>query len=67
MPTRKRPRTRIRVRASSRSPRGPRGPRDPRSVIPELRDVRKNQIQTGEELRDANVPIGTEPAFVFRP
>lgn len=64
MPTRKRPRTRTRAGAASRPPRGP---RDPRSVIPELRDVRKNQVQTGDELRDANVPIVTEPAFVFRP
>jgi hypothetical protein len=64
MPTRKRPKTRTRVSAASR-PR--RGPRDPRSVIPELRDVRKNQVQTGEELKDARVPIATEPAFVFRP
>ncbi|HET9002270.1 MAG TPA: hypothetical protein VFP86_21730 [bacterium] len=64
MPTRKRPRTRTRESAPSRPPRGP---RDPRSVIPELRDVRKNQVQTGDELRDANVPIATEPAFVFQP
>jgi hypothetical protein len=64
MPARKRPRIRRHVRASSRSPRRL---RDPRSVLRELRDVRKNQIQTGEELRDANVPIVTEPAFVFRP
>ena len=64
MPTRKRPRVRRRMRASSRSPREL---RDPRSVLRELRHVRKNQIETGEELRDANVPIATEPAFVFRP
>ncbi len=64
MPTRRRLRTRTRA---GTPPRSPRGPRDPRPVIPELRDVRKNQMQTGEELRDANVPIVTEPAFVFRP
>lgn len=64
MPTRKRPRARRHVRALTRSPRWL---RDPRSVLRELRDVRKNQIQTGDELRDANVPIATEPAFVFRP
>jgi hypothetical protein len=64
MRARKRFRVARRVRASSRSPRGL---RDPRSVLRELREVRKNQIQTGEELRGANVPIVTEPAFVFRP
>ena len=64
MPTRKRPRVLRHMRVSSRSPREL---RDPRSVLRELRDVRKNQSETGEELRDANVPIVTEPAFVFRP
>jgi hypothetical protein len=32
-----------------------------------LREVRKNQMETGDELRGTNVPIATEPAFVFKP
>lgn len=64
MPTRKRSKGRTRAAAS---PRATRRPRDPRSVARELRDVRKNQAETGEELRHANVPVVTEPAFVFKP
>lgn len=58
---------RTRVRSRRRSPRSRGGPRDPRSVAREVREVRKAQGETGKELRDARVPIVTEPAFVFTP
>jgi hypothetical protein len=64
MPRRKRPKSRARADAPAR-PR--RVTRDPRSVMRTLRDVRKNQVETGEELRETNVAIATEPAFVFKP
>jgi hypothetical protein len=41
--------------------------RDPRPVLRTLREVRKNQTETGEELRGTTVPVGTEPAFIFKP
>ncbi len=43
-----------------------RGPLDRRSAARELREVLKVQVETGEELRSAKVPIVTEPAFVFK-
>jgi hypothetical protein len=60
-------RTRKHARIRKRRPlsRAARRPRDPRSVVPEVREVRKAQVETGEELRDTRVPISTEPAFVF--
>lgn len=60
MSRRKRPKSRAHAR-----PR--RVTRDPRSVMRTLRDVRKNQTETGEELRGTKVPVATEPAFVFTP
>jgi len=64
MPKRKRLRIRTRAGASSR-PR--RRPRDPRSAAGELREARKGQAETAEELGNTRVPIATEPAFAFRP
>lgn len=39
--------------------------RDPRSAVMQVRQVRKAQAETGEELRETQVPISTEPAVVF--
>ena len=64
MSKRKRPTSRVPAAAPGR-PR--RVTRDPRSVMRPLREVRKNQRETGDELRGTNVPVATEPAFVFKP
>jgi hypothetical protein len=64
MSRRKRPKSRARGAALAR-PR--RVTRDPRPAMRTLREVRKNQMETGEELRGTTVPVGTEPAFIFTP
>ncbi len=64
MPKRKRRRTRTRAGTSHRARRSP---RDPRSAGGELREARKAQVETAEELGNTKVPIATEPAFAFKP
>jgi hypothetical protein len=41
--------------------------REPREAARELREARVGQHETAAELRQAKLPIGTEPGFVFRP
>jgi hypothetical protein len=63
-PKHKRLESRGRAGASSRARQRP---RDPRSAAGELREVRKAQAETAEELGNVSVPMATEPAFAFQP
>lgn len=67
MPARKRVRTRARITARARRGRQGRATLRGRSGRRELVEVLNAQLESGEELRNARVPVATEPAFVFRP
>jgi hypothetical protein len=66
MPARKRVRTRARTTARARRGRRGRATLRGRSGRRDLGEVLNAQLESGEELRNARVPVATEPAFVFR-
>lgn len=63
-----RKRIRARARTTARARRRRRGgvTLRGRAARRELAEALNAQIESGSELRDARVPIATEPAFVFR-
>jgi hypothetical protein len=66
MPARKQVKSGARTAAGVRRVRGRRAAARRRSVRRELDDVLSTQVESGEELRNAKVPIATEPASVFK-
>lgn len=66
MPTRKRVRPRPRTTVRVRRRRGARTKSRGAPMNRELREVLDTQVESGDELRKTNVPIATEPAFLFK-
>ncbi len=66
MPARKQVKSRARRAAGVRRGLGRRAAVRRRSVRRELDEVLSAQVESGEELRNAKLPIATEPALVFK-
>ncbi len=66
MPARKQVKSRARRAAGARRGLGRRAAVRRRSVRRELDEVLSAQVESGEELRNAKLPIATEPASVFK-